>query len=118
MGLEERPSDVPKLHDAVREHLAARQELGPEMDDQLVASLVSQFRGVIAEEVGRQVGRPGRMNEKQIADWRKEMYGITLGCGIPLLLIAGIFAGMVGVIAVCAAIAVSSLFFSLGDFRK
>jgi hypothetical protein len=110
MSLSQRPSGSQELREEVRSTLAARRELGPEMDDELVNSFAQRIQGLIAEEVARQVGtRP--QATKQLLDWKKEMYAITLGCGIPIIAIAafagGGFGGVLAVTAILAVIAVA-----------
>src|SRR5512132_3672093 len=108
MSLPQRPPGSPQIRDEVRNTLAARQELGPELDDELVDSFARRIQGIIAEEVARQVGtRSG--SSKQILDWRKEMYAITLGCGIPIVIVAAIVGGGWGVVSVCIILAVVAI---------
>ncbi len=108
MTLPQRPSSSPEIREEVRSTLAARQELGPELDDALVDSFAQRIQGIIAEEVARQVGTRGQAS-KQLLDWKKEMYAITLGCGIPIVAIAAWVGGLAGVIAVCVVLAVISV---------
>ncbi len=108
MSLPQRPSGSSELREEVRSTLAARQELGPELDDALVDSFAQRIQGVIAEEVARQVGTRSQTS-KQLLDWKKEMYGITLGCGIPIVAIAAWVGGLPGVVAVCVVLAVISI---------
>jgi len=108
MSLPQRPSGSQEIREEVRNTLAARQELGPELDDALVDSFAERIRGIIAEEVARQVGtRSG--SSKQLLDWKKEMYAITLGCGIPLVAIAAFVGGGWGVVAVTLILAVVAI---------
>ena len=108
MTLPQRPSGSPEIRDEVRNTLAARQELGPDLDDQLVDSFAQRIQSVIAEEVSRQVGTRSH-DSKQILDWKKEMYAITLGCGIPIVLIAAIWGGLTGIVVACLLLAVTSV---------
>ncbi len=109
MTLPQRPSGSSEIRDELRHTLAARQELGPELDDQLIDSFAQRIQGVIAEEVSRQVGTRSQ-SSNQLLDWKKEMYAITLGCGIPIVAIAAFAGGgFPGVLIVCVLLAVISV---------
>jgi hypothetical protein len=100
VGLEKRPTDPPRLREEARYHLAARRELGPDLDEHLVDSFMEQVRVAIADEVARQV-RQREIDSEKLWDKRKEVLGITLGTGIPLMLVAGVAGGLLGVVVVC-----------------
>ncbi len=105
-----------RLEDEVRYHLAARQELGPEMDEELVQSFARQVRDVIAEEVARQT-KSGSVDDWKLRNWRRENVAMVLGIGIPLMLIAGLTAHLAGIIAVCVMLAAVSTSLSGGRRR-
>ena len=106
--LPQRPSGSPEIRDELRHTLAARQELGPALDDELIDSFARRIQGVIAEEVARQVGGRSQASQ-QLLDWKKEMYAITLGCGIPIVAIAAWVGSLTGVVVVCVILAVISI---------
>ena len=98
--LPQRSSGSSELREEIRNTLAARQELGSELDDELVESFARRIQGVIAEEVARQVGTRSD-DAKQLREWRKEMYAITLGIGLPILIVGAFAAELLGVVVVC-----------------
>ncbi len=115
MGLEQRQTDPLQLAAEARSHLAARRELGADLDEHLVASFVEQVRTAIADEVARQV-RQREIDSEKLWDKRKEMLGITLGIGVPLLIIAAIAAQLAGLVVVCVTLVLVNL--SLAAMRK
>jgi hypothetical protein len=70
------------------------------MDDQLVASFVQRIETAISTEIARQVGSRSQ-EAKELRDWRKEMFGIALGCGIPMLIVGAIASQLLGIVVVC-----------------
>ena len=117
MEREQRSLDTPRLREEVQHHLVARQELGEGLEDELVASFMRQIQGAIAEEVARQV-RIREIETEKLWDKRKEVLAITLGCGIPLLLFAAIFAQLMGVVVVCAMLVLVNMGIISGSLRK
>jgi len=115
VGSEQRPGEVARLRDEARSYLAARQELGPALDEHLVESFTEQVRAAIAQEVARQV-RQREIDTEKIWDKRKELLGITLGTGIPLMIIGGMAAGALGIALVCILLVLVNL--SLIAIRK
>ena len=90
---------VPK--DEVRATLAARQELGEEMEPALVDAFV--------ERIERQLDQRTREREqalKRKREHQQEMVLGAMGISIPLLALAAIFTGLAGVIVVCSALVV------------
>src|SRR5581483_9864292 len=95
---------VPAVDQETRQDLeatvAARRELGPNHEDELIAGFL--------ERLERRVGRPAE-DEKALKRRRAHQKEMTLGgmaISIPLLAIAGGIAGLWGIVAVCAALAV------------
>jgi len=80
--------------------VAARRELGPNHEDELIAGFL--------ERLERRVGRPAEDEKalKRRRDHQKEMTLGGMAISIPLLAIAGGIAGLWGIVAVCAALAV------------
>jgi hypothetical protein len=85
-----------ELEAAVR----ARRELGPEYEDAVVESLVEKIEQQLAER--ERAREPAELRHPQVAL-------ASLGMAIPLLAIAGLTAGLAGVIAVCVAIVLVNL---------
>ena len=77
--------------------LEARRELGVEYEDHVVDALVEKLEERLAE---RRPAKPANMAPIAIP---------SLALSIPLIAIAGNFAGLAGVIAVCAAIVLVNL---------
>jgi Flp pilus assembly protein TadB len=90
---------VPK--DELRAAIAARQELGAELEPALIDAFV--------ERIERQLGERAREREqalKRKREHQKEMVLGAMGISVPLFAIAAIFTGLAGVIVVSAALAV------------
>ena len=85
-------------------HVAARRELGPEYEPELVDSFLERIEGKLDQ---RHRGKVARRD--------KEHHAITplvlgsLGLAIPLMAIAGASAGPFGVAMVCVAIVIVNL---------
>jgi GTPase Era involved in 16S rRNA processing len=87
------------LEREVHAALAARKELGPEMEPAVVDAFVERIERRLAE----------RGTDAEQALWRKrehqkEMVLGAMGISIPLLAIAAVFTGLAGVIVVCVAL--------------
>jgi hypothetical protein len=85
----------------VRSVLAARSELGEEMEPAVVDAFVARIEARLAD----------RKTESERAlklqrDHQKEMVLGSMALSIPLLAIAAVFTGLAGVIVVCVALAV------------
>lgn len=112
MTLERRPTDSSRLREEARHHLAARRELGSDLDEQLAASFVEQLRPAIADEVARQV-RQREMDTERLWAKRQELVAVTLGTGIPLMIVAAIAGGLAGVVVVCVTLVLVNLSLSV-----
>ena len=84
--------------------LAARQELGSEMEPEVLDAFVARIERRLAERAGASELALAHKREHQ-----KEMVLGAMALSIPLMAIAAIFTGLAGVIAVCAAIAVVAI---------
>lgn len=87
--------------DELRSVMAARKELGDEMEPAVIDAFVARIEARLAD----------RADESERAlklrrDHQKEMVLGSMAISIPLLAIAAIFTGLSGVIAVCVALAV------------
>jgi hypothetical protein len=81
--------------------IAARKELGAEMEPALVDAFV--------ERIERRLEERGTARERELKakrEHQKEMVLGAMGISVPLFVVAAIFTGLAGVIAVCAALAV------------
>jgi hypothetical protein len=90
--------------------LRARQELGQELEPQLVDRFVERVEQEIerrAQELAAQ-RRPSRSHQAPMIPLALG----SLGIGIPLLGVAGATAGLPGVIAICLAIVLVNLFWA------
>ena len=87
--------------DEVRATLAARKELGEDMEPALVDAFV--------ERIERRLDQGAREREKGLKQKRahqQEMVLGAMGLSSPLLALAAIFTGLWGVIVVCSALVV------------
>jgi hypothetical protein len=79
----------------------ARRELGPAHDDELIEGFLERLDRRLDEgKTARELERKARR------DHQKEMILGAMGISIPLLAIAAVFAGLAGIIVVCAALGV------------
>jgi hypothetical protein len=88
---------VPK--DDLRATIAARKELGEDMEPALVDSFVERIEQRLAERGGESEQSLRRKREHQ-----KEMVLGAMALSIPFFVIAAIFTGITGVIVVCTAL--------------
>jgi Flp pilus assembly protein TadB len=88
---------VPK--DELRATIAARKELGEDMEPALIDSFVERIEQRLAERSGESEKSLQRKREHQ-----KEMVLGAMGISVPLFALAAIFAGIAGVIVVCSAL--------------
>jgi hypothetical protein len=85
--------------DEVRATLAARKELGEDMEPALVDAFV--------ERIEKRLDQTSREREQALRrkrEHQKEMVLGSMALSIPLLALAAIFTGLVGVIVVCSAL--------------
>jgi hypothetical protein len=94
-------SDDAGLKQELRSAIAARKELGDEMEPAVIDAFVERIEGRLADEAARSERALQRKREHQ-----KEMVLGSMAISIPLLALAAIFTGIQGVIAVCVALAV------------
>lgn len=90
--------------DELRSALAARTELGAEMEPAVVDAFVARIEARLANR-----DQESAQALKLRRDHQKEMVLGSMAISIPLLAIAAIFTGLPGVIAVCAALAVIAI---------
>ena len=93
---------VPK--EELQAAIEARKELGAEMEPALVDQFVERIERRLAER-----GTEGERALKAKRDHQREMTLGAMGISIPLFVVAAIFTGLPGVIAVCAALAVIAI---------
>jgi hypothetical protein len=93
---------------AVREELntalAARRELGEELEPAVVDAFVERIEKRIDKRVGNS---ENALKRKQ--DHQKEMILGSMGISIPLMAIAAVFTGLQGVVVVCLVLAVIAI---------
>ena len=91
--------------DAVRDELEvaieARKELGAELEPAVIDGFVERIEQRLVE---RDEAKERALRKKR--EHQKEMVLGSMGIAIPLVVVAGIFTGLAGVIVVCAALVV------------
>lgn len=108
-----RPNDLREFRDDLKATLAARRELSPEMEDALVASFLQQMERAIEAMVDQRIAHT-------MADRGASQRGRTgtvvasLALSIPLVGIAGMYAGLTGIVLVLVMIVIVNRV----DFRK
>jgi hypothetical protein len=90
---------VPK--DELRAAIAAREELGADMEPAVIDAFVGRIERQLVER-----SREREQSLKRQREHQKEMVLGAMGISVPLFVIAAIFTGLAGVIVVCAALAV------------
>ena len=90
--------------DELEAAIAARKELGAELEPAVVDSFVERIERSLVQQDEQREKALKRKREHQ-----KEMVLGAMGISVPLMLIAAIFTGLAGVIAVCVAIAVIAI---------
>jgi hypothetical protein len=94
-------SDDAVLNQELRSAIAAREELGDEMEPAVIDAFVERIERRLAD------GADERERAlKRRRDHQKEMVLGSMAISIPLLAIAAIFTGLQGVIVVCVALVV------------
>jgi hypothetical protein len=84
--------------------IAARQELGAEMEPAVIDAFVERIERRLADQ-----GATGERALKKRREHQKEMILGSMGVSIPLFVVAAIFTGLAGVLAVCAVLAVIAI---------
>ena len=84
--------------------IAARKELGEEMEPAVIDAFVARIEGRLAQRA-----EEGERALKRKRDHQKEMVLGSMGISVPLLAIAAVFTGLPGVVAVCLALAVIAI---------
>jgi small-conductance mechanosensitive channel len=90
---------VPK--DELRAAIAARKELGDDLEPAVIDAFVERIERQLVERA-----RESEQSLKRKREHQKEMVLGAMGISIPLFVIAAIFTGLAGVIVVSAALAV------------
>jgi small-conductance mechanosensitive channel len=98
--MREPPVDRDELEAAIE----ARKELGAELEPAVIDSFVERIEQRLVQRDDQREKALRRRREHQ-----KEMVLGAMGISIPLVVIAAIFTGLAGVIAVCAAITVIAI---------
>ena len=96
--------DDEALRQELRVALATREELGSEMEPEVLDAFVARIEGRLADVLGASELALANKREHQ-----KEMVLGSMAISIPLLAIAAVFTGLAGVIAVCVALAVIAI---------
>ena len=97
-------SDEPARREELEAAIEARRELGAEMEPAVIDAFVERIEQRLAER-----GDDRERALKRKRTHQKEMVLGAMAISIPLLAIAAIFAGLAGIIAVCAALGVLAI---------
>ncbi|MQA84426.1 MAG: hypothetical protein GEV03_07350 [Streptosporangiales bacterium] len=108
------PAEVPR--DEVAAALAARRELGPDFEPEVIDSLVDRIDRVIDARVQARLAESFEDSKKKTADDDGAIWLAlgSLGLGIPITAISGGTGGVWGIIAVWSGIAVVNLAYAIG----
>ena len=83
----------------LRSAIEARRELGEEMEPAVIDAFVARIESRLAERESR-----SEWALEQKRNHQKEMVLGSMGISVPLFIVAAIFTGLPGVIAVCVAL--------------
>ncbi|HTE59218.1 MAG TPA: hypothetical protein VK631_02650 [Solirubrobacteraceae bacterium] len=97
-------SDDVVRDEELRAAIAARQELGAEMEPAVIDAFVARIEHRLADRADA-----SERALKRKRDHQKEMVLGAMGISIPLLAIAAVFTGLPGVVAICVALAVIAI---------
>jgi hypothetical protein len=84
--------------------IEARKELGAELEPAVIDAFVERIEQRLAQR-----GDAGQNAIKRRREHQKEMVLGAMGLSIPMLVVAGIFTGLAGVIVVCAALVIIAI---------
>jgi hypothetical protein len=90
--------------DELEAAIEARKELGADMEPAIIDGFVERIERRLAE---RETESERSLRAKR--EHQKEMVLGAMGISVPLFVVAAIFTGIAGVIAVCAALAVIAM---------
>jgi hypothetical protein len=96
----------------LRAALAARRELGGDLEEHLLESFLARVEQQIDARVDQRLKeRTGSVSKRKAKDKYNpsEILGVTFGTAIPLSFVAGIFGHGIGIAAVMAAVIVVNL---------
>lgn len=117
-----RPS-LPSRDDAdltsdLKASLEARRELGPGMEDVVLEAFLARLEDRIEENVTQRVAALHRKSPGGIkAGNPAEVVGASMGIAVPLVIVAGIFGGTVGIATVMAAVVLINLLYLIDRWR-
>ena len=94
--------------DELQAAIEARTELGSDLEPALIDSFVARIEQRLVE---RDEARERALEKRR--EHQKEVLLGALGIGVPLLVIAAVFTGLAGVIAVCVALVAIALLVTL-----
>ena len=94
--------------DELQAAIEARTELGSDLEPALIDAFVARIEQRLVE---RDEARERALEKRR--EHQKEVLLGALGIGVPLLVIAAVFTGLAGVIAVCVALVAIALLVTL-----
>ena len=97
-------SDDVVREEELRAAIAAREELGAEMEPAVIDAFVARIEHRLADRVDA-----SERALKRKRDHQKEMVLGAMGISVPLFAIAAVFTGLPGVVAICVALAVIAI---------
>ena len=97
-------SDDVIREEELRAAIAARQELGADMEPAVIDAFVARIERRLADRTDA-----SERALKRKRDHQKEMVLGGMAISIPLLAIAAVFTGLPGVVAICVALAVIAI---------
>ncbi len=115
------PGQTPhnELSNDLKASVAARRELGPELEDQVLEAFLARVQTQIDTRVAQQVAGSGPVTPPTRAAASKynptEIVGATFGIAIPLVLFAGIFGGWIAIAMIMLAVIAVNVLYVLHD---
>jgi hypothetical protein len=90
--------------DELEAAIEARRELGADLEPEIIDGFVERLERRLAAR-----GAESEQALKRKRDHQKEMVLGAMGISVPLFIIAAIFTGLAGILAVCATLAVIAI---------
>jgi len=115
------PAQTPhsELSNDLKASVAARRELGPDLEDQVLEAFLARVQTQIDARVAQQVAGSRPITPPKRTAGSKynptEIVGATFGIAIPLVLFAGIFGGGIAIAMVMLAVIAVNVLYVLHD---
>ena len=108
---EEQGLAQPAVAGDLKAAVGARRELGDELEDPVLEAFLARVEGRITQQVQQQLGQSPSSKPAARASDLKEFALGSMGIAVPLMVAAGIWGGLPGIVVVAVAIVLINLGF-------